>query len=110
MKTTTSRRLVAVTAAALLAAPAVFVAAAPAAQAANKTPGCVTKAEYKKAKKGMTKAKVKKIFGTGGKQLSTASAGGFRAEVRNYKTCVEFGSVAITFGNGKLDVKAGVFI
>lgn len=73
------------------------VAFVPTASAANKTPGCVTKAEYKKAKKGMTKAHVKNIFGTGGKREARASSGGYVDEIRSYKTCSKWSAVAISF-------------
>ena len=82
------------------------VAVAPAAQAA----GCVTQREFSHAKRGMTKTKVAHIFGTGGKRMSIASSGGYTAEVRSYKTCSPYGSVAVSYMNGRLQAKSGVFV
>lgn len=106
----------------ILAAGAVTVAlfggtlaVAPAASAANGTPGCVTKAEYKKAKKGMTKKRVKKIFGTGGKRDAHASSGGYVSEIRSYKTCSKYSAVAIAFDKApgsklRLSAKSAVWV
>ena len=81
------------------------VAVAPAADAA----GCVTQREFSHAKKGMTKTKVAHIFGTKGRRSSYASSGGYTAEVRSYKTCTPYGSVAVSYMNGRLQAKSGVF-
>jgi hypothetical protein len=51
-----------------------FTPNANAASSARKTPGCVTKAEYKKVKQGHTLAQVKKIFGTGGRTSSVVDS------------------------------------
>ncbi|WP_139978602.1 hypothetical protein [Nocardioides litoris] len=45
------------------------------ADAANKTPGCVTKAEYRKIKKGMSIKRVRALVGQRGKTVSHASFG-----------------------------------
>jgi len=74
-------------------------AQAPSAQAKNKA--CVTRAEYKKVKKGMTKAKVAKIFCTKGKLSSKHNLpGGQKLEARGYKVCTsKKGGVGISFLN-----------
>lgn len=74
-------------------------AAAPSDRAASK--GCVSKAEYRKIKKGMTIAKVKRITGTNGKQVSkTALPGGKFVVGRAYKVCTsKKGGVGIAFTN-----------
>ena len=100
------------TAAAITFAPA--ISAAPA-HAADDTPGCVTKDEYRSIRKGWTITRVKKKFGTNGSQQAQASAGGFHTQVRSYTTCTPYGSVAISFdkrGSGawKVVSKAGVFV
>ncbi|WP_139983444.1 hypothetical protein [Nocardioides litoris] len=61
--------------------------------------GCVTKAEYRKIKKGMTVAKVKRITGTKGKQVSSSPLPGGQVVVgRAYKACTsKRGGVGIAF-------------
>lgn len=86
-----------VTACASLALLAGTAAAPPTASAANATPGCVTKSEYKKAKKHMTKKHVAKIFGMNGKREVRAESSGYVTEIRSYKTCSEYSVVAISF-------------
>lgn len=100
---------VALTPAASATAPASTVSAA------NRTPGCVTKSEYKKAKKGMTEKKIKQIFGTNGKREARASSGGYVSEIRSYRTCSEFSVVVISFekepgGKLRLDAKDAVWV
>ncbi len=75
--------------------------------------GCVSKAEYKKAKKGMTQARVHKIFGTSGKVASRdALPDGQKLEARGYKACTsKRGAVGVSFvkkqgGSYKLAAKA----
>lgn len=98
---------------AALVASAFLVAPAPVASAA--TPGCVTKAEYQKVKKGTPKTKVAKTFGTAGKRISIASSGGFSSEIRSYKTCSKYSVVSIAFdkvpgGVFKLSAKSAVWV
>lgn len=86
---------------------------APAAQA--DTPGCVTRAEYRSVSKGMTKPKVHGIFDTDGRRMSIASSGGYSSEVRTYKTCSPYSSVAISWnknpgGVWKLGAKSAVWV
>ena len=71
------------------------------------TPGCVSKAEYKKATHGMQKAKVHRIFDTSGRQSSTYNISGTHYETRDYKPCTnpKYGFVGIDYKNGKVDGK-----
>lgn len=82
---------------------------APAAEAGG---GCVTKAEIKKVKVGMTKAKAHQIMGTSGSQTTISKSGSYTIEMRSYKTCspYDFGSVAIMFENGKVSTKTSMFM
>lgn len=68
--------------------------------------GCVTYAEYKKVKSGMTVAKVAKLFGTKGKQSAKSEAYGITVEIRTYNGCTQFGVVSVLFTNGRLDTKS----
>jgi hypothetical protein len=96
-----------------LVAPGTAHAAAPAERAASK--GCVTKAEYRKIKKGMTVAKVKKVTGTNGKQVSKSPLGDGRFVVgRAYKACTgKRSGVGIAFvgkdGVFKVESKSAVW-
>lgn len=77
---------------------------ATAAEAAAPAPkGCVTKAEYKKVKNGMTKAKVHKIFGTKGIRVTNSNG----VEGRGYVTCTSRkGGVGVVYSGGKVVSKA----
>jgi hypothetical protein len=82
---------------------------------ASGTPGCVTRAEYKLAHKGMTHAKVAHIFGTSGKRESYAQSGGYAFEIRSYKTCSQFSVVTIGFDKNpggllRLSSKSAVWV
>lgn len=103
MKTRTATLL----AAAVMSAGLV-TATVPAADAAP-SKGCVTAPEFAKVKKGMTSAKVAKIFGTAGKREAYSAGYGYRYEIRGYKTCTPYGAVSLGFANGKLDTKSAVF-
>lgn len=88
-------------------------AAAPSAAAK----GCVTRAEYRKVKKGMPKAKVHKIFGTAGKRSTIAPLpNGGSVEGRGYKVCGNpRGAVGVSFvkqragATPKLGAKSAAF-
>ena len=110
------RRQLAVTAAVALTSTAFGAVAVPAGAAAPESAaapsaaakGCVTRAEYRKVKKGMPKAKVHKIFGTAGKLGSV--------EGRGYKVCGNpRGAVGISFvkqragATPKLGAKSAAF-
>jgi hypothetical protein len=90
---------------AVLAGGSAFVA--PAAHA--DTPGCVTQTEFAHVKKGWTKKRVHGVFDTIGKRQVISKGGGYTIEIRGYKTCTPYGAVSVSFTNGKLDAKSGVF-
>ena len=79
------------------------------ASAAEANPGCVTQAEFKKAKKGMKVKRVHGIFDTKGRRDVISHAGGYTFEIRSYKTCSPFGAVSVGYENGKLSTKSAVF-
>jgi hypothetical protein len=83
---------------------------ATAADAAPKNKPCVTTTEFGKVTKGMSKAKVAKIFGTKGKQRSVGPDGhGYTNEVRAYKVCkAPDARVSVTFASGEDLPKAKV--
>lgn len=107
MKTTVSLAM-----AALVAAGGVAVAApAQAYKVDRTTPGCVTKSEFKRAKKGLWKFEVREIFGTGGKQTSYYKGYTFRMETREYRVCGSSYSFAmVTFEDGELRSKAAYWL
>lgn len=103
------------TACASLALLAGSVAVAPTASAANRTPGCVTKAEYKKAKKKMTKKQVANLFGTNGKREVLVESDGYASEIRSYRGCSKYSVVVIGFdkapgGTLRLTDKTAVWV
>jgi hypothetical protein len=73
--------------------------------------GCVNKAEFKKAKNGMSQAKIAQIFGTNGKVITQSSGFGISMVMRDYKTCspYNYGSVSIMFTNNKVDTKTALW-
>ena len=76
--------------------------------------GCVSKAEYKKAKKGMAKKKIDHIFGTKGHREAGATSGGYRSEVWSYRPCTQYSAVSLSFsgysgGPLKMDAKSAVW-
>ncbi len=92
-----------------LALGSLVVATSPAA-AAQDTPRCVTKKEYRKVHKGMTKKRVHRIFDTRGRRDAFAQSGGHTAEIRSYRTCSRFSAVSISYGDGRLDGKSAVWV
>ncbi|WP_296606951.1 hypothetical protein [Nocardioides sp.] len=64
---------------------------------ASAATACVTKAEYKKAKKGMTKTKIDHMFGTKGHREAGATSGGYRSEVWSYRPCTQYSAVSLAF-------------
>jgi hypothetical protein len=109
-----ARRLACLAVLPILATSAVLLPAG-SAQAAD-TAGCVTKAEYKKAKKGMKQTRVHGIFDTNGKRESRATSGGYVAEIRSYKACGSpYSNIAIAFDKNpgaamKLTAKSAVWV
>ena len=90
-------------------------ASAATATTANRTPGCVTQSEYKKAKKGMTPQKVKSLFSTNGKREARADFDGYVSEIRSYKTCSKYSAVSISFdkkpgGTLRLTAKSAIWV
>ncbi len=71
--------------------------------------GCVTKSGYSKVRNGMTVSQVASTLGTNGKRAAYSKIGSQSAEVRSYVTCSKYGAVAISFSNGRVSAKSGVF-
>ncbi len=71
--------------------------------------GCVSQAEFRQVKRGMSKAKVHRIFDTAGRRDAISHGGGFTFEIRSYKACSKYGAVSVGYTNGKLESKAAVF-
>lgn len=89
------------------------VATAPAASADTGT--CVTRTEYRQVSRGMTKAKVHRIFDIDGKRQAIARSGGYVSEIRNYKTCSQYSAVSIAWdkkpgGVFRLSAKSAVWV
>jgi hypothetical protein len=94
------RRLALATAAALL------LSTAPLGPAQADTPGCVTKGEFKRAKKGMKQVRVHRIFDTSGFDTGLGDL-----ETRHYDPCAAGGIVQVVFrDNGRLKSKSGNWI
>ena len=72
--------------------------------ASGDTPGCVTRGEYKKVKKGWSKKRVKRVFDTGGKLFSDFSG----TTTRKYKACGG-GTVYVDYENGRVTGKDAFF-
>jgi hypothetical protein len=66
---------------------------------------CVSKKEYRQVKKGFTKARVHRIFGTAG--TLAGRRGGI--EARGYKGCTTYGAVGVSYRNGRLIAKNAVW-
>ena len=80
--------------------------------AASAAGGCVSKAEYKKVKQGMTRPQVKKVVGTGGRSRGrTEASQDYIIEKRTYRVCTsrkgsaELGFVSVRGGTYKLTRK-----
>lgn len=75
-------------AAALAAIVGVTAVTGSAASADNGTPGCVARAEFRQARRGMTRAQIAAIFGTRGKQdYVYQGSRGYYSESREYRAC-----------------------
>lgn len=82
----------------VVAAAAPVMVTGPPAQAANGSPGCVTRSEYHSIRLGMTPITVKRKFGTGGKVSGTMNANGWRIVLREYQPCnSRYGFVLVSF-------------
>ena len=74
--------------------------AAPQSASAAGTPGCVSRAEYRQARKGMTPIQLRRIFGAAGKILGSGNFGGYRYVDREYRPCTSrYGTVYVSFSN-----------
>jgi hypothetical protein len=79
------------------------------------TPGCVTRAEYRSVHAGDRMSRVHRIFDIRGRRMSIATSGGFASQIRSYKTCSQFSSVAIAYdkepgGVWRLAAKSAVWV
>ncbi|KRF20985.1 hypothetical protein ASG90_00785 [Nocardioides sp. Soil797] len=59
--------------------------------------GCVSKKEFKKIKKGMSQAKVARIFGTKGSKESVVKKKGKTIMARGYRGCPQYSAVGVAF-------------
>lgn len=59
---------------------------------------CVSKKEFRQVKKGFTKARVHRIFGTSGTFVDRQRG----VEARGYKGCTTYGAVGVAYRNGRL--------
>ncbi len=93
------RKILVSAVAAAFAASGLVIVAPP----ASATHDCVSKAEYKRVKKGMSKRRVHNIFDIDGKQVSK----GYGYESRDYRVCTDpkWGFVSVTFHKKELNSK-----
>lgn len=90
-----------------MVAAAIILTAIPTTQA--QAEGCVTQGEFRRAKNGMSKSSVAAVFGTRGHRDAIARSGDYVSEVRSYTACSAYGAVAVSYLNGRLTAKSGVF-
>ena len=76
-----------------------------AAPASADTSGCVTKDEFHKVKRHMSKHRVKRIFDTGGRQEFRSG----RYSSREYNACRRFGSVWVDYKSGDVSGKMAIW-
>ncbi|HYJ70636.1 MAG TPA: hypothetical protein VEX15_23525 [Nocardioidaceae bacterium] len=71
------------------------------------TPGCVTKNEFRKVHKGMSRERVQRIFDNKGHQTYTYWISGDHYSGRDYRACrhPQWSLVSIDYLNGKVDSK-----
>lgn len=91
---------------ALVGGPAAVVSTAAPATAAD---SCVSQREFASVKKGFSKAKVARVFGTKGSREAISRGYGVTIEIRSYRACTRFGAVSVSFENGRLSAKSAVF-
>ncbi len=99
----TSKIAAALVAGVLTSAPLVLANPAWAAD----TPGCVTRAEFKKVSKGMTKQRVTRIFDNRGKLSSYYAYDGDVYTTREYNPCAKYASIYVDYKNGLVKSKNG---
>ncbi len=100
------RSLIAV---ALTGAISSFGAVSLAPSASADTPGCVTRKEFKKVERGMSKNRVARIFDTKGRQSSSFRSGGDIYQTRKYNPCPRYSYVNVDYKNGHVKSKSAYF-
>lgn len=108
------KKVAAVAISALMATTGLAVAVNAPAQAAPKNPPTITRAEFKRIKKGMTPSQVYRIVGSWGKitsRTSMSGAYGFSSHTREFKVAKpynKYSSVWVDFSNNpNLNKKPG---
>ena len=97
------RIITAAIAAALLTGGGVVAAASP---ASADTRPCMSRAEYRAIKNGMTLTRVASIVGSRGKVTIASGSGPYRMVVRSYTACGSFpGSANVTYMGGRITAK-----
>jgi hypothetical protein len=85
---------------AVVAVTAITAVATPQSASAMSTPGCVSRTEYRQARRGMSQAQVARIFGATGKVSSRGDFGGYKFVSRTYRPCTSrYGTVYVSFAN-----------
>jgi len=67
------------------------------------SPGCVTKGEFRRVDRGMTRRRVARIFDTNGRLASRYGA----YATRDYNPCARFASVSVEYKHGRVIHKYG---
>lgn len=103
-------RFLPVALAAAVVLPSSVAAVAPASAATSTA--CVTRAEYRTVKKGMTLAQAQRAFGARGRLTShNVFSDGDVWQSRDWKPCgSRYGYVQVDFVNGLVTAKHGLFI
>jgi hypothetical protein len=92
---------------ALVLAVAGMSLGAPPAQADS--PRCVSRAEYHRVHRGMSRAAVHGVFDTRGRRRAFSRVGRFTSEIRVYRGCPRRSVVSVSFARGRLGNKAARF-
>ena len=92
---------------ALVLAVAGMVLAATPAQADS--PRCVSKAEYHRVHRGMSRGAVHAVFDTRGRRRAFSRVGRFTSEVRVYRGCPRRSVVSVSYARGRLSGKSARF-
>lgn len=106
-----NRFITAAVATVAVAIPVVAVAAP--AQAAANSSACMSRAEFRHVKHGMSVAQVKRVVGSAGKVSVSSQAGGYRFVIRDFKTCAAWHVSNISFDakpGGSLRVSSKLYI
>jgi hypothetical protein len=87
----------------------VMTAASPASAATNSP--CISHAEYRAIRHGMTVTRVAAIVGSRGKVSVTSSYGGFTMTIRSWQDCGQIHGLTsnASFINGRVSAKTGLF-